>query len=164
MFPIVVLAALALATVPKQHATLRAGVIVYVAITLGVYAVASPIGSNIARLGTFLAAPLAALLWWRKRTALLLIAALPLLYLEWAAPVRDLSSAAGDQSTSTDYYQPLLAFLRHDPPRPPRRFASRSRSRAFTGRPTWSPPTSRSRAGGSASSTSPTTRSSTAAA
>jgi hypothetical protein len=112
MFPIVVLAALALATIPKQHATLRAGVIVYVAATLAVYLVSSPIGSNIARLGTFLAAPLAALLWWRKRTVLLLIAALPLLYLEWAAPVRDLSSAAGDQSTTTGYYQPLLRFLR----------------------------------------------------
>ncbi len=121
MFPIVVLAVLALVTVPKEHATLRAGVIVYVALTLAVYLVSSPIGSNIARLGTFLAAPLAALLWWPKRKVLLLIAALPLLYLEWAAPVRDLSSAAGDQSTSTHYYQPLLQFLRREsaPPTPP---------------------------------------------
>lgn len=121
MFPIIVVAALALITVPKEHATLRAGVIVYVVFTLAVYLVASPIGSNIARLGTFFAAPLAALLWWPKRKLLLLVAALPLLYLEWAAPVRDLSSAAGDQSTSTHYYQPLLRFLRHQsaPPAQP---------------------------------------------
>jgi hypothetical protein len=111
MFPIVLLAAVALIAVPRRHATLRAGVIVYVAATLAVYLVSSPIGSNIARMGTFLAAPLAALLWWRSRAAVLLIAALPLMYLEWAAPVRDLSSAARDQSTSTRYYQPLLGFL-----------------------------------------------------
>ncbi|HEY2259422.1 MAG TPA: hypothetical protein VGH45_06900 [Solirubrobacteraceae bacterium] len=115
MFPVVVLAGLALATVPKEAITLRAGVIVYAVATLAVYAVSSPIGSNIARLGTFLAAPLAALLWWRKRTVLLLVAALPLLYLEWAAPVRDLVSASSDQSTSTQYYQPLLRFLDRRP-------------------------------------------------
>jgi hypothetical protein len=73
--------------------------------------VPSPVGSNIARLGTFLAAPLAALLWWRRRTALLAIVALPLLYLAWAPPVRDLTSASNDQSASTGYYQPLLRFL-----------------------------------------------------
>jgi hypothetical protein len=121
MFPIVVLAVLALATVPKAAITLRASVIVYAAATLAVYAVSSPIGSNIARLGTFLAAPLAALLWWRRRMLLLAVAALPLLYLEWAAPVRDLVSASNDQSTSTHYYQPLLRFLdrEYDPPAQP---------------------------------------------
>ncbi len=34
------------------------------------------------------------------------------MYLEWAAPVRDLTSASNDQSTSTRYYQPLVRFLR----------------------------------------------------
>ncbi|HEY3727222.1 MAG TPA: hypothetical protein VGL51_08625 [Solirubrobacteraceae bacterium] len=121
MFPIVVLAVLALTTVPSEAITLRAGVIVYAAATLAVYAVTSPIGSNIARLGTFLAAPLAALLWWRRRMVLLAVAALPLLYLEWAAPVRDLVSASSDQSTSTQYYQPLLRFLdrEYHPPAQP---------------------------------------------
>src|SRR5205814_10188030 len=111
MFPIIVLSALALVTIPREATTLRAGVMVYAAATLATFVVSSPIGSNVARLGTFLAAPLAALLWWRRRVVLLLVAALPLLYLEWAAPVRDLSSASGDQSTSTHYYQPLLRFL-----------------------------------------------------
>jgi hypothetical protein len=93
--------------------TLRAGVVVYVVATLAVYLIPSPIGSNIARLGTFLALPLAALLWWPRRRMLLLIALLPLMYLEWAAPVRDLTSASNDQSTSTRYYEPLVQFLRH---------------------------------------------------
>jgi hypothetical protein len=115
MFPILVLSGLALVTIPRQATTLRAAVIVYAAATLATFVVSSPIGSNVARLGTFLAAPLAALLWWRRRIVLLLVAALPLLYLEWAAPVRDLSSASGDQSTSTLYYQPLLRFLDGQP-------------------------------------------------
>jgi hypothetical protein len=111
MFPILILAAVALITLPKEAITLRSGVAVYTLATIAVYLVPSPVGSNIARLGTFLAAPLAALLWWRRRMTLLLIAALPLLYLEWAAPVRDLTGATGDQSTSTGYYQPLVRFL-----------------------------------------------------
>jgi hypothetical protein len=111
MFPILILAAVALITLPKEAITLRSGVAVYTLATIAVYLVPSPVGSNIARLGTFLAAPLAALLWWRRRMTLLLIAALPLLYLEWAAPVRDLTGATGDKSTSTGYYQPLVRFL-----------------------------------------------------
>jgi hypothetical protein len=114
MLPILVLAALALWTVPGEAITLRAAVTLYAVATIAVYLVSSPIGSNIARLGEFLAAPMAALLWWRRRTALLLIAVLPLLYLGWEAPVRDLVSASNDPSASTGYYQPLLRFLRRE--------------------------------------------------
>jgi hypothetical protein len=109
---VLVVAAIALVMTPREHGTLRAGIAVYIVATIAVYLVPSPIGSNIARLGTFLALPLAALLWWRRRPWLLLIALLPLMYLEWAAPVRDLTSASNDQSTSTRYYQPLVQFLR----------------------------------------------------
>jgi hypothetical protein len=112
MFPVLVLAALALATLPRESITMRAGVSVYALATVVVYLVPSPIGSNIARLGTFLAAPVAALLWRQRHPVLLAVAALPLLYLGWAAPVRDVVSASNDQSASTGYYQPLLRFLR----------------------------------------------------
>ena len=111
LWPVIVLGTAAVVVLPREATALRAGIAVYILATLGVFAVPSPIGSNIARLGTFLAAPLAALLWWRRRTALLLIVALPLLYLEWAAPVRDLIGASNDQSTSTGYYRPLVRFL-----------------------------------------------------
>jgi hypothetical protein len=111
MFPILVISVLALVALPKERLNLRAGIAVYAVGTLAVYLVSSPIGSNIVRLGAFLAAPIAALVWWRRRTALLLIVALPLLYIEWQAPVADLASASGDPSTSAAYYQPLLRFL-----------------------------------------------------
>ena len=121
MFPVLVLVAVAFATAPRPAVTLRAGLVIYALATIVVYLVDSPIGSNIARLGTFLAAPVAALLWARRRPVLLAVAAIPLLYVGWAAPVRDVVSASNDASVSTGYYQPVLRFLRREstPPNPP---------------------------------------------
>ncbi len=112
LVPILVVAVVGLIAVPRSAVTLRAGVAVYAAACLVVYLVPSPIGSNISRLGTLLAAPLAALLWWRRRTLLLAIALVPLLYIGWQAPVSDVALLAGDPSTQAGFYQPLLGFLR----------------------------------------------------
>jgi hypothetical protein len=49
----------------------------------------------------------------RTRRRWLLAAALPLLYLQWQAPVQNTATAAGDPATSAAYYRPLLSFLRH---------------------------------------------------
>ncbi|MFZ0090226.1 MAG: hypothetical protein WAL63_12010, partial [Solirubrobacteraceae bacterium] len=117
LLPILVVAAVALATTPRTATTLRAGVVVYAVASVVVYLVPSAIGSNIARLGTLLAAPLAALVWWRRQTLLLAIAALPLLYIGWQAPVHDVTLLAGDPSTHAGYYRPLLRFLRLQSPR-----------------------------------------------
>ena len=114
MFPVLVLLALAFVTVPPRAVTLRAGLAIYALATIVVYLVDSPVGSNIARLGTFLAAPVGALLWSRRRPVLLAVAALPLLYVGWAAPVRDVVSASKDESATTGYYQPVLRFLRRE--------------------------------------------------
>jgi hypothetical protein len=121
MLPVLVLAALALATAPRTALTLRAGLGIYALATIVVYLVASPIGSNIARLGTLVAAPVAALLWSRRRPVWLAVAALPLLYVGWAAPVRDVVSASNDESATTGYYQPVVRFLRREsaPPNAP---------------------------------------------
>ena len=72
---------------------------------------ATPVGSNAARLGPLLAGPLAALFWWPRRKRLLAALALPLLWLQWQAPIRDVRTSAGDPSVSAAYYQPLLSFL-----------------------------------------------------
>jgi len=121
LWPIVLLATGALVALPNDAWKLRAGVVLYTLGTIAAYLVATPVGSNAARLGTFIAAPLAALLWWRRRIALLIVAAIPLLYLEWQAPIRDLSGASGNPSASAGYYQPLLNFLAREsvPPTPP---------------------------------------------
>jgi hypothetical protein len=115
LWPIPLLAVGAIAALPGDAPVLRAGVLVYGLLTIASYVVATPLGSNAARLGTLIAAPLAALLWWPRRAAWLALAALPLLYLQWQAPVRDLATASGGASVSTGYYQPLLAFLERQP-------------------------------------------------
>jgi hypothetical protein len=57
------------------------------------------------------AGPLAALIWWRRRRVWLAAVALPLLWFQWQAPIRDVRTSAGDPSVSAAYYQPLLSFL-----------------------------------------------------
>jgi hypothetical protein len=112
LWPIPLVAVAILAIIPRDAWILRAGIVIYALGTIASYLIATPLGSNAARLGTFLGLPLAALLLWRRRPALLLVLAmLPLAYLEWQAPVRDLVTASGDASQSSGYYRPMLGYL-----------------------------------------------------
>jgi hypothetical protein len=115
LLPVLAIAIGALIMVPRGSITLRAAIAAYAVAVIAAYLIPSPIGSNIARLGTLLAAPLAALVWWRRRMVLMAIVALPLLYVGWQAPVHDVAVAAGDPSTTAAYYGPLLSFLRAQP-------------------------------------------------
>jgi hypothetical protein len=111
LWPILLIAVVALVALPRDEWVLRTGIVLYVLGCLASYAVASPVGSNVSRLGPLLAGPTAALLWWRRRAAWLLIAALPLLYIQWQAPVRDVRTSANDPSDNVAYWKPLLSFL-----------------------------------------------------
>lgn len=111
LWPILLIAVVSLAALPRGEWALRAGIVLYVLGCLASYAVASPVGSNVSRLGPLLAGPLAALLWWRRRSAVLAMVALPLLYIQWQAPVRDVRTSANDPSDQIAYWQPLLQFL-----------------------------------------------------
>jgi hypothetical protein len=108
----------ALFALPKDEWTLRAGVLLYALGCIVSYEVATPVGSNAARLGTLLAGPLAAVLWWRRRAAVLLVVAPFLLYIQWQAPVRDVRTSSGDPSASAAYWKPLLSFLSGQPGQP----------------------------------------------
>ncbi len=115
--PEVAVALVALVALPRREWTLRAGVALYLLGCIAAFAVPTPVGSNAARLGALVAGPLAAMLWWPKRARLLAATALPLLYLQWQAPIRDVYITANDPSVLASYYQPLLAFLsRQDGP------------------------------------------------
>jgi hypothetical protein len=114
-WPIPVLAVAAFLASPRGARTLRMGIALYGLVALASYLIATPLGSNAARLGTLFAAPLAAVLLWPRRTALLALVAVPTLYLGWQAPVRDLATASGDPSVSTGYYAPVLRFLERQP-------------------------------------------------
>ncbi len=98
----------------RRERTLLAAIALYVLGLIASYVVPSAVGSNAARLTELLAGPLAALLLWPRRKAILLVAALPLLYLQWHAPVRDVTNAGGPAMTNA-YYRPLLSFLERQP-------------------------------------------------
>lgn len=110
-WPIPAIAVAVLWALPKGDRTLRAGVVLYTLGCLAAFLASTPVGSNAARLGPLLAGPLAALAFWPRRKLLLLAVAIPLLYIQWQAPVRDVRTAAGDPSSSSAYWRPLLSFL-----------------------------------------------------
>jgi hypothetical protein len=113
-WPIVAIAIVALFVIPKRDITLRAGVALYALGCVAFYVVASPVGSNVTRLAPLVAGPLVALLWWPRpgrRTAALLAVALPLLYIQWQAPVRDIRTADDNAEVTAAYFRPLVSYL-----------------------------------------------------
>ncbi len=113
-WPIVAIAIATLLVIPKRDITLKAGVALYALGCIAFYLVASPVGSNVTRLAPLVAGPLAALLWWPRpgrRAAALLAVALPLLYLQWQAPVRDIRTADDNAEVTAAYFRPLVSYL-----------------------------------------------------
>ncbi|MDQ6607250.1 MAG: hypothetical protein M3Z06_11970, partial [Actinomycetota bacterium] len=111
LLPLPVIAVLAVILFPREELTLKLGIVLYTVGCVASYAIASPIGSNIGRLGTLMAGPLAALIWWRRRTLWLLVALIPLLYIQWQAPVRDLTTSEDNPTVFAAYWRPLIGFL-----------------------------------------------------
>jgi hypothetical protein len=111
LWPIPLLAIGLLLAARHRSRSLQVGIVLYTLGTIVAYFLTTPVGSNAARLGTFMAAPLAALLLWPRRAIVLALVAAPLLYVEFHDPVRDLSAASRYLSAATAYYQPLLRFL-----------------------------------------------------
>jgi hypothetical protein len=113
-WPIVAIAIATLCVIPKGDVTLKAGIVLYALGCIAFYLVASPVGSNVTRLAPLVAGPLAALLWWPqpgRRAAALLAVALPLLYIQWQAPVRDIRTADDNAEVTAAYFQPLVSYL-----------------------------------------------------
>jgi hypothetical protein len=120
-WPILLISIAALLVIPKGDLALRAGAALYALGCIGAFVVASPVGSNVARLAALIAGPLAALLWWPRpgrRTVALVAVALPLLYIQWQAPIRDLSTTDDNAEVTTAYFQPLLTYLRRQNDQP----------------------------------------------
>jgi hypothetical protein len=107
--PLFALAALVL--LPPEERVLRYGVAVYAVASLVTFVVANPVGGNMARLGALAAGPVLALGLAGRRPLALALVAVPLLYWQWVAPVRDVWEASGDPSLRASFYEPLLAQL-----------------------------------------------------
>ena len=133
--PVPLLAAAALVLLPAEERTLRVGVVLYAALCLALALVHTQVGANAARLGSLFGGPVLALGLAGRRPVALAILALPLLYWQWAAPVRDLANAAGDPSVdqppTTRRSSPSSSTARAGP-----RCGSRSRPLRTGGRPT----------------------------
>ena len=101
---------------PAEHRTLRTGAALAALACLGAFLVPTAVGGNAARLGALFTGPLLVCVPLRgaRRTAVLATVPL-LLYWQLMPPVRDFSLSAGDPSTQTSYYAPLLAELGRRP-------------------------------------------------
>jgi hypothetical protein len=96
---------------PREARVVRIGVALYAVAMVASFALATPMGGNVVRLGALFAGPVLAALAWRSNRRALVLLALPLLYWQWVAPVDDWARAAGDASVHERYYAGLLGFL-----------------------------------------------------
>src|SRR6185312_12250982 len=112
LWPVLAFAPLALLLVlPRAERTLRIGVALYLLGCLAAFALDTPVGSNVVRLGALAAAPLAALALWPRRKLLLVLLAPFLLWWQWHAAVDDVRVTIDDPSIHAAYYGPLLTEL-----------------------------------------------------
>ncbi len=118
LWPIVLISLLAIPAIPRRDVALRAGATLYALGCLAAYALPTPVGSNAARLGPLIAGPLVALIWWRRRMIALLAASLPLLYIQWQAPVHDVRTADDNRAATFAYFQPMMSYLSRQPGQP----------------------------------------------
>jgi hypothetical protein len=106
---------LILVALPREERVLRAGVILYALATIASFVLDTPMGGNVTRLGAIIAGPILACLLWTRSPRLLIALAIPLLYWQWSAPVRDWVRGSGDPSVHAAYYDGVLGFLERDP-------------------------------------------------
>jgi hypothetical protein len=100
-----------LIVVPHEARVLRVGAALYAVAMIASFALQTPMGGNVVRLGALFAGPVLAAVLWRGDRRALAFLALPLLYWQWVAPVDDWARAANDDSVHERYYAGLLSFL-----------------------------------------------------
>jgi hypothetical protein len=110
LWPILIYSAAVVALVPRSERTLRVGAVLYAIAALASFIVDTPMGSNVARLGTtFGPAVLACALWPHRRWLVLALAPL-LVFWQWKPSYNDIVKAR-DRSAHASFYAPLVGFL-----------------------------------------------------
>ncbi len=110
-WPVLAFAAVALTLLPREERTLRIGVVLYALGCTAAFAIDTPLGGNVVRLGALCAGPIAALVLWPERRLVLALLAPVLLWWQWNAAVDDVRTASDDPSVHAAYYAPLLGAL-----------------------------------------------------
>jgi len=110
-WPVVGLAVVALALLPRSERVLRTAVVLYALLAVLVFALDTPVGGNVVRLGSLCAGPVAALLLWPGRRLALACLAPFLLWWQLGPAILDVTTAQGDPSVEAAYYAPLLGEL-----------------------------------------------------
>jgi hypothetical protein len=100
-----------LAILGKRHRVVTLGVVMYVAVSVAAFVVASPLGGNVSRLGQYFAGPIVAIVLWPRRKAVLLACAVPLVIWQWYPVVDGGSLVRSDLSAQSGYYDGLIGFL-----------------------------------------------------
>jgi hypothetical protein len=112
---VIVVGGLVLAFLRERALRIGAGVYL-IAIALS-FALPTPVGGNISRLGECIGAPLIACVLAPRRGRWLAAAVLPLALLQWGPAVGTLVASRGDPSSDAAYFRPLIRFLdRHGNP------------------------------------------------
>jgi hypothetical protein len=101
----------ALLVVPRREQALRAGAVLYLVVCVAAYAVPTPLGSNVMRLGMLFGAPLVLATVGPRRAVLAALVALPMLAWQAMPAVTAIARADGDKSLDASYYAPLLGYL-----------------------------------------------------
>ena len=111
---------LGVAVAVRRDRGLRLAPLLYVAAVVASFAIASPMGANMTRLGTAFAGPLvlvAAGRWSRSRGTIVVAVVLAAAALwQWVDPAVQAARAWRDPSATAVYYRPLLAELRRADP------------------------------------------------
>lgn len=112
-WPSLIAVMLLAALLPARERALRIGAVLYALALLATFAVASPLGGNVTRLGALVAGPVVvAALTGRRRRAIIIVIALPLAYWSLYPAVRDVARSSADPANRASYYTPLLHFLK----------------------------------------------------
>jgi len=107
-----VMALAILAVVPRDLPRLRTAAALYVLAIVASFALDTPMGSNVTRLGTLVAGPvLLCVMASRWSPRLLVVLAIPFLQWQWEAPVFDWYTAYRDPLVERSAYAPVLRFL-----------------------------------------------------
>jgi len=108
---------LAIVLIPRTAPTFRIATGLYLAVFVVSFALPSPIGGNIGRLGEALGIPLAFCFLWPLRRSALAVAAVPMMLLQWSPAVTAVAANIGNPAAQPSYFEPLIGYIEaHDDP------------------------------------------------